>query len=333
VTGATGVQEPTASTGSRIRIDKDGETLQSSRASEIAGATGTALLAVSLAAFPAIYTLDPTLAEHGGFWRSARWALFSVWLMSLCLVAYKLADRQARTDRRLTDSTLLVEGRLGNAIDSVEVRLKTSTLLWEQALEALNEVSTKVAETFLGMASMDRVLKLTRFHQILSSQIVAVSENLRRLDGRRMLPAAAKVAVFAASSTDGLRQQQVYPQVIFETPTTPNDQAFHNIFRIAESVSTRHVLHVIPSRVELGRLPRPWQDTNEAVIAPIFDSDARVVGTLAVCFPFSVLKGQSLAEDVKDRCMTMAEEISEVVHLISRELLDTKTGDESGEVS
>jgi hypothetical protein len=289
---------------------------------------GTAsAVAVGLAAFPAVYALDPTLANHG-FWHDRRWAIFSIWLIALFGAAYKVAKFQFAEDKATR-----ISNELGQALLNDHVQRAVNGL--EDAAVALRRETDRFASIMANGGSKSRIAAIG--HRVrsmhveweLQNAIVRAEKVNSRLSLLQVLDDKRLYAIYAITE-EGRTQQIVYPEC--DAGNLRQSSEYHILADLCQVVKMLRerasaMVRVIEEPYR-GTLPGSWKHASHCVVCPVPIGGVPIgVVVVGVCLN----KNDPLVEiDIIQQCLNLVDEVKGPLRKFTDDIL-REDGLNSGE--
>jgi hypothetical protein len=282
--------------------------------SELLHRCGVAITVLGAAAFPAIYTLDPSLGEHSGFWRTGRWVLFALWATWLFQISWKLAPRPSISIpfymRRLR---------------SIEERTEQSLDMQRQTFDLISGLMSVLERTSSGVEGLDHLLKINSLQSELGEIVRTSVSAVNPLEPLIPLPRIAIISVFVCNDVVA-DQRLAHPSSeadLFDERGV--SERLQNILPLNAAVAKQATVSLQLSKQQSDRLPIAWRDTRFAIAGPVLGATGNCVGTVAICLPFEPNE-ISDDEQVIARCRNLSDDVSSVLERMSEELAKWRTG-------
>jgi len=255
---------------------------------------------VALAAFPALYTIEPQLATDAGFWRDKKWGLFVAWVLILFMAVARLTSNQSRREDALADRTAAIDGRiLATGRAQAEIR---------GLIDGLLDVGRQTQLGMLTMGSMARIRSAQE--QIEYAISLATQESGASTD----LPALPDDSSFivVASHLAGDRQI-LYPLELAGNGNPSAVRSVVNVFQLNQSALHGKAALLSVEDQHRARLPHRLKTTRGAIAAPLLDQDALQIGTLLVCSGSAAILQEDIRQGLQKRVVNIAEEVAPIL--------------------
>ncbi len=261
---------------------------------------GTAFVTVTLAAFPAAYTLKPDLATSPGFWRDARGPLFVLWALLLFLAIAKLTGSQ---DQRSDEQHALMQ--------AMDARLAATGRAQSEVRGLIDGLLEVVQETRLGLSDVGDLVRARSTQEQIAYAVAAASQSRGGLDDLPPLPEDAALCV-VLGPRDG-EFEVLYPAELAAAGADQAVQSISNVFGLGRQDLPGKAFVVRVEEQHRERLPLRLRFTRIGIVAPLYDPRARRVGTIVVCSGADLLLDRQLRQGLQKRVVNVAEEIAPIV--------------------